>query len=92
MFEMHGRTIRISQGDTGIVTFSVEGAQLSSADRAVFTVKGSAGRLIQKVIAPEEGNLIRVPLTNEETDGWRPGCTAGICALCWSRSSTQTAW
>ncbi len=73
MFEMHGRTIRISQGDTGIVTFSVEGAQLSSADRAVFTVKGSAGRLIQKVIAPEEGNLIRVPLTNEETDGWRPG-------------------
>lgn len=72
MFEVHGRTIRISQGDTGIVTFRVEGAQLTDADRAVFTAKGSGGRLIQKVIAPQEG-LIRVPLTNEETDGWKPG-------------------
>lgn len=72
MFEVHGRTIRISQGDTGIVTFSVEGAELTDADRAVFTVKGSAGRLIQKVIAPQD-NLIRVPLTNGETEGWRPG-------------------
>ena len=72
MFEMHGRTIRLSQGDTGVASFLVEGVTLTAQDRGVFTLGRSGARLIQKVVAPE-GNVLRVPFVNEETDGWQPG-------------------
>lgn len=72
MFEVNGRMIRISRGDTGLITFEVEGIELTENDRAVFTVKRrSGGVVIQKVIEPEE-NKILVPLVNEDTDKLRP--------------------
>lgn len=72
MFEMHGRTIRLSQGDTGVAAFRVEGVTLTDEDRGVFTLGRSGGRVMQKVVRPEAG-VLRVPFVNEETDGWQPG-------------------
>ena len=72
MFEMHGRTIRLSQGDTGVAAFRVEGVTLTDEDRGVFTLGRGGSRVLQKVILPE-GALVRVPFVNEETDGLAPG-------------------
>lgn len=68
MFEAMGRTIRISRGDTGLLTFSVQGIGLTDADRAVFTIRRkNGGILMEKTIEPQE-NCIRIPFTNEETE------------------------
>lgn len=73
MFEVNGRMIRISRGDTGLITFDVEGITLTDADRAVFTVKRHGGGMVmQKVIEPE-GSRIIVPFVNEDTEHIRPG-------------------
>lgn len=73
MFQVNGRTIRISRGDTGIIPFRVDGVTLTDSDRAVFTVRRSnSSVLIQKVLAPKDG-LFYMPFANEETDGWKPG-------------------
>lgn len=73
MFTVNGRSIAISRGDTGILTFVFAGAELTDADRAVFTVKRKSGGMIcQKVIAPTDGKIY-VPFTNDETDDWMPG-------------------
>lgn len=72
MFEVNGRMIRISRGDTGMIAFETEGIVLTDADRAVFTVKRrSGGMVMQKVIAPEEGR-IRLPFVSSDTEKLRP--------------------
>lgn len=72
MFEVNGRLIRVSRGDTGLITFTVEGISLTENDRAVFTVKRrSGGVVIQKVIEPE-GNNILVPFVSGDTERLRP--------------------
>lgn len=72
MFDVSGRFIRVSRGDTGLITFSVEGISLTENDRAVFTVKRrSGGIVIQKVIEPE-GNNILVPFVSGDTECLRP--------------------
>lgn len=73
MFEVHGQYIRVSRGDTGLITFAFEGIELGENDLAVFTVKRrSGGTVLEKVIEPEE-NQIFVPFTNEETEKMREG-------------------
>ena len=72
MFEVQGHTIRISQGDTGVVTFRVEGVTLSEADRAVFTVRGGCAGVLKKVVAPQDGGFC-VPLASGETQAMPPG-------------------
>lgn len=68
MFEVSGRSIRISRGDTGLIAFDAEGTALSEKDLAVFTVRRQSGGIVmEKVIAPE-GNRLLVPFTNEETE------------------------
>lgn len=63
----------MSRGDTGIIPFRVDGVTLTQDDRAVFTVRRGGGTvLIQKVIEPQ-GEMFYVPITNEESDGWKPG-------------------
>lgn len=73
MFEVSGRSIRISRGDTGLIAFDAEGTELSENDLAVFTVRRQGGGIaMEKVIAPE-GNRLLVPFTNEETEALREG-------------------
>ena len=53
MFEVSGRSIRISRGDTGLIAFDAEGTALSEKDAAVFTVRRQSGGIVmEKVIAP----------------------------------------
>ena len=72
MFEVNGRMIRISRGDTGMITFDTDGFVLSEADRAVFTIKRRTGGMVmQKVIAPENGKIL-LPFVSEDTEKLRP--------------------
>ena len=73
MFEVNGQTIRLSRGDTGLITFYPEETSLTENDRAVFTVRRrSGGMVMQKVIVPKEGKIC-VPLVNEETQALAAG-------------------
>lgn len=68
MFDVNGRTIRISRGDTGLIRFAAEGIELTEKDLCVFTVKRrSGGAVMQKVIEPEE-NAYLIPFTNADTE------------------------
>lgn len=68
MFDVLGRTIRISRGDTGVIRFLADGIELTANDLCVFTVKRRSGSVVmEKVIAPEE-NAYFIPFTNEETE------------------------
>lgn len=73
MFEVLGRTIRISRGDTGLIAFEADGAELSESDLCVFTVRRrSGGVVMEKVIEPEE-NVYLIPFTNAETEKMQAG-------------------
>ena len=73
MFDVMGRTIRISRGDTGLIRFAIEGVVLTEKDLCVFTVKRrSGGTVMEKVIEPED-NAYLVPFTNEETERTQVG-------------------
>ena len=68
MFDVLGRTIRVSRGDTGVIRFAAEGIDLTENDLCVFTVKRrSGGTVIEKVIEPEE-NVYLIPFTNADTE------------------------
>lgn len=73
MFEANGNRIRISRGDTGVLTFTANGTQLTENDRAVFTIRRrNGGVVLEKTIIPED-NRVYVPFTNEETQRLREG-------------------
>lgn len=68
MFDVLGRTIRISRGDTGLIRFAAEGVDLTEKDLCVFTVRRrNGGTVLEKVIEPEE-NAYLIPFTNEDTE------------------------
>lgn len=76
MFELNGTRIRLTQGDTGILTLNdVAGEHVfTDADRAVFTVRKPGGTLVtDMVLTPEADGTVRIPFTNDLTDGWKPG-------------------
>lgn len=71
MFEVSGRMIRISRGDTGMISFETD-LELTENDRAVFTVKRrSGGMVMQKVIALEDGKIL-LPFVSSDTEKLRP--------------------
>lgn len=73
MFDVSGRLIRVSRGDTGLITFEAEGIDLTENDRAVFKVKNLSGDvMMEKVIAPER-NRVTVPFVHEDTEALKPG-------------------
>lgn len=68
MFDVLGRTIRISRGDTGLIRFAADGIDLAEKDLCVFTVKRrSGGTVMEKVIEPEQ-NAYLIPFTNADTE------------------------
>lgn len=73
MFDVLGRTIRISRGDTGLIRFAADGIALTEYDLCVFTVKRrSGGTVIEKAVEPED-NAYLIPFTNEETEKMQVG-------------------
>lgn len=73
MFEAKGNRIRISRGDTGVLTFAATGTELTENDRAVFTIRRRNGGVVMEKIAVPQENRVQIPLTNEETQEMREG-------------------
>lgn len=76
MFKLIGRTILLSQGDTGTLVLHVktQGYAFAEGDKAVFTVRTPKGRLVKAFAADiaADGRAV-IPFTNEDTEGWAAG-------------------
>lgn len=67
-------TITMSRGDTGKVTFQASGCNFESQDRALFTVKNSAGdTIIEELYELDENGAFTVDFRNEDTDSLPTG-------------------
>lgn len=75
MFDVSGLRVRITQGDSGLLTFRTrERCAFTERDRAVFTVRRhGGGTLLTAVIIPDRDGQVQVPFLSQETGGWRPG-------------------
>ena len=76
MFELSGTRVRLTQGDTGILTILPgEGDHVfTDADRVVFTVRKQSGAIVtEMLLTPEADGTVRIPFTNDLTDGWKVG-------------------
>ena len=73
--EIYGTTIRIPQGDTGIVKFVADGVKLTDDDRGVFTLAGSSGTAIIRKILPADlkAGVFRMAFVYEDTEKLKPG-------------------
>lgn len=75
MFDVSGLRIRITQGDSGLLTLCTRAKfAFSENDKAVFTVRRpGGGTLLTAVLTPDAEGKVQVPFLNRETEGWRPG-------------------
>lgn len=76
MFKLIGRTIWLSQGDTGALVLRVrsQGYAFADGDKAVFTVRTPKGRLVMERCADIEtdGRAV-IPFLNADTEGATAG-------------------
>lgn len=75
MFEVNGQAIRISRGDTGLLTILASGnVQLTDRDVAVFTVRrrGGGAVLLELEATPDAEGKVQFGFTNEMTERWKP--------------------
>lgn len=74
MVKVHGISICIPQGDTGLVKFTVEGAELTEDDLGIFTIARRDGTpLLRKILPPAENeNAFHLPFTYEDTATMKP--------------------
>lgn len=76
MFELSGTRIRLTQGDTGILTINAKDSDhvFTEADKAVFTARKQSGSLlVEMVLQPEADGRVQIPFTSDLSDGWKPG-------------------
>lgn len=76
MFEVKGRRIRLSRGDTGQVVIAAKGVEFTTADRAVVSVKREAddrAAIIEKTLEISADGTCVWPITNEDTQDLEPG-------------------
>lgn len=81
MFSVEGYTISISRGDTGAIRFTAnatyKGTQtpytFGENDRAVFSIKNSAGTVVKEKISAITDNKFVVIFHNPDTDSLLPG-------------------
>ena len=76
MFELSGTRIRLTQGDTGILTINAKDSDhvWTAADKAVFTARKQNGSLlVEMVLQPEADGRVQIPFTSDLSDGWKPG-------------------
>ena len=74
MFEIRGRRIRVSRGDTGTLVASARGVTLGEADRVLLTVRGEDGAaVIEKVETPDAEGTARFHFVNADTEELEPG-------------------
>ena len=76
MFELNGTRIRLTQGDTGILTIAAKASEhvWTEADKAVFTARKPSGSLlVEMILQPEPDGRVQIPFTSDLSDGWKPG-------------------
>lgn len=81
MFNVEGYTISISRGDTGALRFTAnakyKGTQtpynFGENDRAVFSIKNSAGTVVKEKVSAITDNKFVVIFHNPDTDMLLPG-------------------
>lgn len=71
--EAMGNTIRMPQGDTGVVKFVPDKREIASDDRALFTVVNRSGAtLLRKVLSPDDDGVFRLPFVYDDTARMKP--------------------
>lgn len=76
MFEIKGRRIRLTRGDTAEILIRAEGVTFEPEDRAIFTVKEEADERrpkVEKMVTPAEDGLCTILLESGDTADMRPG-------------------
>lgn len=76
MFELSGTRIRLTQGDTGILTINAKDSDhvWTEADKAVFTARKQSGSLlVEMVLQPDPDGMVQIPFTSDLSDNWKPG-------------------
>ena len=74
MFEIKGRRIQLSCGDTGTLVASARGVTLGAADRVLLTVRRDGGTaVIEKVETPDAEGTVRFHFKNADTEELEPG-------------------
>lgn len=73
MFEATGNELRVTRGDTGLLTISTSGTELTDADRAVMTARKKGGGVLFRKTAVPEDNCVQFAFGNAETEKWKPG-------------------
>ena len=77
MFDVKGRQIQITAGDTGLMAVRAResGYVPTGEDRAVFTVRERTGGrvLLKKVLVPDETGCVQIPFSNADTENLRAG-------------------
>lgn len=71
MFSVKCGLIAITRGDTGLITVQPkDGYTPTPKDRAIFTVAEMPGAktVISKVVTPDEGGIVRIPLMSADTN------------------------
>lgn len=73
--EVSGTMLRIPQGDTGIVKFSMEEGQLDEGDQGVFTLARRDGAsILRRMLTPDlNENAFHLAVAHEDTASLRPG-------------------
>ena len=74
--EVAGLSIRLPQGDTGVIKFVAEKGEVTAEDRGVFTLARRDGTAILRKILPFDGDTAHMALTYEDTAGLKPGTYA----------------
>jgi hypothetical protein len=75
MFDVSGMHIRISRGDTGLLTILAKGdAKLTQEDRAVMTIRrrGGGTMLAEMTAVPDDEGKVQFAFTHEMTERWKP--------------------
>ena len=73
MFNVEGNTITLSRGDTGALTITATGYTFGENDRALFSIKNSAGTVVKQQIYAMTNNVFQVTFFNADTDNLSPG-------------------
>ena len=75
MFELNGTRIRLTAGDTGILTIKAQIKHVfTDADRALFTARKQNGALLAEMtLQPEPDGTVMIPFTHSLSEKWKPG-------------------
>lgn len=73
-FDLVTGKIDMHAGDTGSVTYHIEGNQLGANDRVLWTMQNGAGETVKQVaLTADSNNDVTVTFANADTDTLPPG-------------------